>query len=485
MFGNALGNAAIAGIEEANARSATKPAQASIEINPGSPQLQVSDIKVLPEPIGPVSYTVQGGDSLSGILGTSDPAAIGAFMRANGLTSSTIYPGEQLALPSGGYTASDEALGHATLSNDDAVSAAEANRAFNALGGEMAADTLPQAFNLFPNATYGMSPGELEASTNFGSGADNGKALIDSLPPFYVMNKIAAYGEAALAGVYAGGQAIPDKMDAMVAGVWGDIKSGWAHVSSWNALGSDVLSVDNEISQLPEQLPQLPGEVQNWATGLGNRVEQDGEQFLNYLRNTPGTQITYDTMHTLTSNAPMIALGVATDGLGEIGDGGELWGVAADSSAASTVPALDASTQKLVDELHYAYLSGGDTTTPARALAELSTNVSGDSLRVILGQNPGYATEAQTNGGIWFQTPDGVWPALTQDLSEAQGKDLGWLVNEQFLQTNLENGVSEFSLWNETPAEVLLNRKNSFTAREVNFLQDNAWRYGYRQQGSS
>lgn len=70
--------------------------------------------------IAPDTYTVQSGDSLSKILGTSDPAAIGAFMRANGLTSSMIHSGDQLVLPSSGdYISSDAALGLATLNQDN------------------------------------------------------------------------------------------------------------------------------------------------------------------------------------------------------------------------------------------------------------------------------------------------------------------------------------------------------------------------------
>ena len=182
-----MGNAAIAGIEHENAvseqhqQTPTTPAQAPIEINVGSPQVQVQDLNGPLAPISPVAYTVQSGDSLSGILGTSDPAAIGAFMRANGLTSSTIYPGEQLVFPSGGYTASDATLGQAMLNHDDAVLAAEANSAFDSLGEEIDADTQPQAFNLFPNATYGMSPGEREEAFNpdatYGSTARSGPSL--------------------------------------------------------------------------------------------------------------------------------------------------------------------------------------------------------------------------------------------------------------------------------------------------------------------
>jgi hypothetical protein len=63
-----LGNAAIAGIQAENARSATKPAQAAIEINLGSPLLEVSDLNM---PLAPVSlvpsdYIVQQ-DGTSGL----------------------------------------------------------------------------------------------------------------------------------------------------------------------------------------------------------------------------------------------------------------------------------------------------------------------------------------------------------------------------------------------------------------------------------
>jgi len=155
----------------------------------------------------------------------------------------------------------------------------------------------------------------------------------------------------------------------------------------------------------------------------------------------------------------------------------------------STGPTLDGNTQGLVNQLRTATLTGGDTATPARALADLSTNVSGDGSRVVLGQwnslDGGYINEAQTNGGIWFQTPNGVYEGLTQGLSAEQGRAVVWNVNQQFLQSNLENGVSEFNLWNETPEDVLINRPNSYTASEVNYLQQNAGRFGYTRQGSS
>jgi hypothetical protein len=181
---------------------------------------------------------------------------------------------------------------------------------------------------------------------------------------------------------------------------------------------------------------------------------------------------------------------VVTEGIeGAVGGSVEIPNSLIVNDVPSTGPTLDAYTQGLVDQLRAATLSGGDTATPASALADLSTNVSGDGSRVVLGQwnsvNGGYINEAQTNGGIWFQTPDGVYEALTDGLSPEQGRAVVWNVNQQFLQSNLENGVSEFYLWNETPEDVLINRPNSYTASEVNYLQQNAGQYGYTQQGSS
>lgn len=70
------------------------------------------------------SYTVQPGDNLSSIIGSSDPAAIGAVMRASKLSGSTIRPGQELILPMGGYSSSDAALGQAVLNSDNARLAA-------------------------------------------------------------------------------------------------------------------------------------------------------------------------------------------------------------------------------------------------------------------------------------------------------------------------------------------------------------------------
>ncbi|MCU7929104.1 MAG: LysM peptidoglycan-binding domain-containing protein, partial [Candidatus Thiodiazotropha sp. (ex Dulcina madagascariensis)] len=67
------------------------------------------------------SVIASSGDSISSILGTSDSIAVEAFMRANGLSDSAIYAGEQYVMPSGAdYDASTGEMGQAALNQDNA-----------------------------------------------------------------------------------------------------------------------------------------------------------------------------------------------------------------------------------------------------------------------------------------------------------------------------------------------------------------------------
>ncbi|MBI3153129.1 MAG: hypothetical protein HYZ21_13415 [Chloroflexi bacterium] len=67
------------------------------------------------------SYVAQSGDSISRILGTSDPQAIGNFIRANGLTSSHIVAGRNYFVPDDANAYGDSvALGQAVLHGDNA-----------------------------------------------------------------------------------------------------------------------------------------------------------------------------------------------------------------------------------------------------------------------------------------------------------------------------------------------------------------------------
>lgn len=49
----------------------------------------------------------------------------------------------------------------------------------------------------------------------------------------------------------------------------------------------------------------------------------------------------------------------------------------------------------------------------------------------------------------------------------------------------MEHGVGRIDLHGETLREVLINRPDSFTAREIKFLETNASNYGYSRVENS
>lgn len=57
------------------------------------------------------------------------------------------------------------------------------------------------------------------------------------------------------------------------------------------------------------------------------------------------------------------------------------------------------------------------------------------------GDESGYIGEARAGGGIYYDTSSEVWNTIGHGLSEQAAKDLGWGVNENFLQTQMERGV--------------------------------------------
>lgn len=113
--------------------------------------------------------------------------------------------------------------------------------------------------------------------------------------------------------------------------------------------------------------------------------------------------------------------------------------------------------------------------------------------RVVLGrwagEDDGYIGEARKNGGIYYDTGSEAWANMGRGLSDEQIAHLGWQANERFLRTQLETGVSriEYVLDEEYTSleEVLKKRQGSFSAREIDYLTDNAAQYGYRRVGNS
>ena len=209
-FGNALASAAVGSIqrEQANRaeeRAAVRSALPSLLEQDALPRwlqgtepahnslaadaLAIADnepVTIEALPAEPRNYRVQKGDSLSSILGTSDPVRIGEVMALNGLSSSTIYPGQEIALGGEGrYTgAATQALGRIgqdALATDNSRLAAyaEARRtqvlegsAYSGLTGRDLDDALSGS-----QQTNVAVFGPLAAKVNPGSSGNGGRAV--------------------------------------------------------------------------------------------------------------------------------------------------------------------------------------------------------------------------------------------------------------------------------------------------------------------
>lgn len=145
-------------------------------------------------------------------------------------------------------------------------------------------------------------------------------------------------------------------------------------------------------------------------------------------------------------------------------------------------------------DLTYAHLHGEPTSGLSRQLADMSTHyVGANPDRVVLGKfdghESGYIGEARAHGGIYFDTGDPTWDALTQGLLKPQAQALTWQVNEQFLRTQMESGVPriEYHLPQQFSSveELMALDANSFSAKEIAFLKSSAEAYGYRQIGNA
>ncbi|WP_409428227.1 hypothetical protein [Mycobacterium sp. SMC-11] len=184
-------------------------------------------------------------------------------------------------------------------------------------------------------------------------------------------------------------------------------------------------------------------------------------------------------------------------GLGDIGPGVLDTGPAISSYAEiglDTSAAYHPWAEGSAMDLNHASLHGGPTAGLSQEVAGMSTHYVGPNPdRVVLGrfdgQEGGYIGEARANGGIYFDTGSSTWDALTSGLGTSQADNLAWQVNEQFLLTQMESGVSriEYVLSDECPSleSVLLKFPDSFSAREIEFLVVNAPEYGYQRVGNA
>lgn len=150
--------------------------------------------------------------------------------------------------------------------------------------------------------------------------------------------------------------------------------------------------------------------------------------------------------------------------------------------------------EQAATDLNGAFGHGGPTPSLSRQLADMSTHYVGDhSDRVVLGrfdgQAGGYIGDARGHGGIYFDTGDPAWAALTRSLGHAEAQGLAWQVNEQFLRGHMEAGIAriEYNLPQgfNTVEEVLALRPDTFSAKEIAYLKSNGEEYGYQQVGNS
>jgi hypothetical protein len=151
--------------------------------------------------------------------------------------------------------------------------------------------------------------------------------------------------------------------------------------------------------------------------------------------------------------------------------------------------------EQAATDLNTAFVQGGPTPRLCQQLADMSTHYVGDNPdRVVLGKfdfyERGYIGEARGEGGIYFDTGDPTWAALTHDLGKPLADSLAWQVNEQFLRTQMESHVGriEYILDREKYSsleDMMFDRAGSFSAMEVDFISRNAAAYGYERVGDA
>lgn len=92
--------------------------------------------------------------------------------------------------------------------------------------------------------------------------------------------------------------------------------------------------------------------------------------------------------------------------------------------------------------------------------------------RVVLGKwkpEGGYIEEAKNNGGIWYETEEKFFSILSADLPKKVVEEKLWQVNEAFIEGHVDE-TDRFCIYNETRDAVYRVRGNSFTARELAYL---------------
>ncbi|WP_428341820.1 hypothetical protein [Mycobacterium sp.] len=246
------------------------------------------------------------------------------------------------------------------------------------------------------------------------------------------------------------------------------------------------------------------------AKGLGQKAEdylmlgpvaplKDGvQQFKSFLDNP--AYYAGERGADVAMNAPMMMFGgeagALRAGLGDIGPGVLDTGPAVSTEAAMGFEhpmGYNPWAEQAASDLNYGHWHGGPTGALSEPVADMSTHYVGDNPdRVVLGKfngpEGGYIGEARGNGGIYFDTGDPTWDALTRGFGPNEEKGLVWQVNEHFLRNQMESAVPriEYVLPDgfDSVEQLAGAQRQSYSAMEINFLKNNAAAYGYEQQGN-
>ena len=162
--------------------------------------------------------------------------------------------------------------------------------------------------------------------------------------------------------------------------------------------------------------------------------------------------------------------------------------LATDAEKAAAAAPHVAPSLELADALSKAPKGSPERAKLIEDFAKQSTHVKPPPDRVVLGKweppgKGGYIDAAKDGGGVWYETPEGSYGMI--------GGETAWETNVAFLSQQLEKGIPKLEFANldidKALAEEAVRRTGTTPARikEIQFLEEQAPKYGYKRVGNS
>ena len=271
----------------------------------------------------PENYTVVKGDTLSDIIGTSNPAKLGLFMYVNGLTSTNLTPGQQLLVPDFSNFSPDTIAqfgnaGQAALNSDNARVAA-----YQAKLAQQALDLQQQQQQQQQQQTTEWAKQQADAG-NWWVLSTQAQNLVMAAYPGYTPPAMVQYGlqqqqqqpalaltgsTTALTGSTSGGflssvsslyhsatSYVSDQYEAYQEGGFAATDLGQARLAVDNTVTSWGNAIDNKVNQAEQWVDSVRASAPQTATNLANQfsdfvgLDQDSSirSGLNSVANTGG-----------------------------------------------------------------------------------------------------------------------------------------------------------------------------------------------------